>query len=854
MTGSQIQSPHVSTQLGHVHVAPPLFRLGAHVGVRPRQAVFAGDNSQRPMDIRTWDPGSSILSSQLQQCNQESTRSHGESSPRIGFRSSGRSQPCQLLKCGRSDSEIKLLRVPKDNRSQSPARPLNKRLRAGQAFQISDFRPGHVDDVTRRIHDDSRYSTRISTHCNNTSGLGFTKLFCRPKVLSRPLLVLRSKDSTGGLHKVYTSSDRDDEQVGIHESDGVSGRVFHGGKLVTCLGHVVYSGGLVDKSGVLYPPRQDGTSGKGGQVSRFHSGCLTNEIAGTSGQVGRCQVSHQASLLQNVVASQNLGKVSGETQFHSKSHIWWKDISQEGDRPSGASKATGKKGFQNNQVRGSRPSLVAPIHGALEWRSTDIGRPENLILQLDFRCIERRSRSSIGQICNLSSSHSKTKEMAHQREGAVRFSRGDARMGLQVSQEACQVLPTSWSRTGQYHCHSLDKQRYIKEQSSNGNVKGTVLDICNTRIQDHLCTHPGRAECDSRRSIKVRILAHPKQLCDQEVSGAITSGERLHKEAQFYLNSSLSTSSKPGKVSQMRSYVRFAIIMNTQPICPSEEFLIKYACFLARTLPLTSIWGYLHAIHVLHKWWSIDFNCSKSTCPKLHLILDGIGSAGIQPALRKKAAFGLKELLSLKGFCFQHSAGSLQRTAWVAIIVCFWACLRSDNVVPKTAKSFDPLRHICSSNMQRIPEGILVSLAKTKTRSSQKAKLKILLTRLDSLVDLCPVRAIDMLLASVPGLDSGPLFMFLSVDGAKLLLYRDLRMVINNWAKACGIDPRMYGSQSARSGSATTAYRGGVDYVGIRKLGDWLSNVFLSYIKTDVVDLLKIQMQMLNELTSQAVI
>ena len=494
---------------------------------------------------------------------------------------------------------------------------------------------------------------------------------------------------------------------------------------------------------------------------------------------------------------------------------------------------------------------MAPVHGSVEWRGANFGWSKNPGIQSDIRCVKHSSRSSVWPIGNLSSSHLQTAEMAHQRERAFCLSPSNPRVGIQLLQETCQIRPTTGSKAGQYHSNGMDKQGHFKEQDSHAYVEGTILDFSHKRVQNHLCSHPRQAECGGGRRVKVRVCAHPKHLCDQEGKSAITSRDRLHKEAQFYLNKSLSSTSKPGKISQMRSYVRFAIVMNAQPICPSEEFLIKYVCFLARTLPLSSISGYLHGVHVLHKWWSIDFDYSKSIFPKLHLILDGIGNAGIQPAGRKKAAFGLKELLSLKDFCFQSPPGSLERTAWTAVIVCFWACLRSDNVVPKAAHLFDPLRQICRSNMQRIPEGFLISLAKTKTRSTQKAKLKILLPSLDSLVVLCPVRSIDLLCASIPGLDNGPLFMFLEHDNIKPLLYRDLRLVIKNWAKSLGIDPRKYGSQSARSGSATTAYRAGVDEVGIRKLGDWLSDVFLSYVKQDVVDLLKIQMQMLEELSAQ---
>ena len=699
----------------------------------------------------------------------------------------------------------------------------------------------------------SRHSPCLQAYCDRTTRLGPSKLLCRPKVFSRPLLVFRSENSTRGLHQVYPSGGKDDASSRVQKIDGIPGRVFLGRIPGSGVEDVVHVGRTVDGFGVLHPFRQDGATSESGKVFRIHPGCPANEAFGSPGQIERRQVSHQASLFSNMASRQKVGKDSRETQFHGESHLWRQDFPQACDRPGGGSQASGQKGFQNNKASGGRSSLVAPVHGVLEWRSTNFGQAANHSLQPVIGCIGQGSRSCVRKKCNFSSSHSCADKMAHQRERTVCLSRGYPGVGIQFPQETSQVRFSSGGKARQYVSQGVDQQGYLQKQGSDDHAEGDILVISNTRVQGHLCSHSGQTECNSGRRLKVGVLAHPRQLHHQEVAGAISSRERLHKEAQFYMNKSLSGSSKPGKVSQMRSYVRFAIVMNAQPIYPSEEFLVKYVCFLARTLPLASIWGYLHAVQVLHRWWSIDLDYSQATCPRLHLILDGIGSAGVQPTLRKKAAFGLQELLSLKDFCFMTPSGSVERTAWAAIIVCFWACLRSDNVVPKTARLFDPMRQICNANMRRIPEGVLVSLAKTKTRSPQKAKLKILLPRLDSLVKLCPVRAIDSLFASIPGLDKGPLFMFLSVDGVKPLLYRDLRGVIRNWAKSLGVDPRRYGSQSARSGSATTAYRAGVDEVGIRKLGDWLSSVFLSYVKKDVVDLVKIQMQMLNELTSNAV-
>ena len=309
--------------------------------------------------------------------------------------------------------------------------------------------------------------------------------------------------------------------------------------------------------------------------------------------------------------------------------------------------------------------------------------------------------------------------------------------------------------------------------------------------------------------------------------------------------------SRDSTISKMRSYVRFAIVMHVHPLQPDELTLIQYVCFLARSMSLEIIRGYLNAVRILHSWFSLSFCWSKEVFPKLHVILAGVGRVGIPAANNKKTAFGAKELLSLQQYCSQFGPASVQLAAWTAIIVCFWGCLRSDNVVPKVATRFDPTRHVCRSNVERVEEGLVVSLEKSKTRPLHGSGLTVLLPQLDSFVELCPVRALNALWTVFPNNLNGPSFLY-SKDGCTTpLLYRNLRSVINNWASVNGIDIGTFGSQSARSGSATSAFRGGVDSMGIMRLGDWLSNTFLSYVRQDVSDLWKTQMLMLNELRSQ---
>ena len=444
--------------------------------------------------------------------------------------------------------------------------------------------------------------------------------------------------------------------------------------------------------------------------------------------------------------------------------------------------------------------------------------------------------------------------MAYQHQGAICIPNGNSSVGSNLHKETREVGVPVDCQVRQYIGSILDQQRDLQIQSRNDYTQRTVLEISDPKLQGFMFSHSGRQESHSRCSFQAAVPPHPTPVSHQGSSTTVNTRKALDHEAQFFLSSSMADSSRPTKISQMRSYLRFAVVMDTQPMCPSELFLIQYSCFLARSLPLPSIQGYLDAVRILHNWLGYSYDASDLSCPRLHMILAGIKNKGIPTKGQRKAAFGAEQLLSFKAYCYQFSKRSVQRAAWAAIIVCFWGCIRSDNVAPKSAKLFDSKRQICATNLQRILEGFLAILDRSKTSSSLGKALRVLLPQLDNLIDLCPVRAIDMLLLNFAGSNLGPLFQY-SKDGSVFpLLYKDIRGVIRDWAQKMGIKLSMYGTHSARSGGATTAYKSGVDEIGIMKLGSWLSNTFLSYVKQDVIDMMQIHMKMAKHMKKQTVL
>ena len=840
----------VPPEMGPLHPPTPLPSVGGVVERRLRSSLPTQHDSQRVMDFRTWKSSKAICPSKLHQC----TRPHTSAASELGTGAVGRpsssSQLGAICKCGGVNPQVPFSRNAANHRSQPTQGLISERLRSRSPLQVSNSRGGTVYDVPKLLHGDSRYKTCVQAYRHPPRGLGPAEFSSGRPVLPRSLSLLWSQNCARSIHSVFPSSSSDYEKSRIPQCNGLPRRVFCHRQLDSSVENLLPSDLCASSTGVLYPLGQGPSASEGKKVSGVHVRFSSDDCIRTTRQDGRRTQPDHTGFVFSLATDQSLATPHRQAELHGQGHLRRSHVPAKSYRSSSSTRQVSQQRVPSHKGSSSRSTLVAPIHGAVEWESInsrwteDLGQPTNL------RCIRQSSGGSVSPRGHLSSLKSTTNQVAHKCEGTVRLPCRDTRVGFHLPKETPQVHPTFRCPARQCDSSNMDQQRFVKEQTGNENPERVILALRNSGFSSNLLPHSRQEKCDSGRRVTFRISPNSTAVSSQTSTVSVGSRGSLDREAQFFLAHSLPSSSKQGKISQMRSFVRFAFVMGIQPWFPSELSLIQYACFLARTLPFPSIKGYLDAIRVLHHRFGFQFEWSASTCPKLHLVLSGISSKGLPSKHRQKQAFGASHLLSLRSFCYKFGLHSKQRAAWAAIIVCFWGCLRSDNVVPKSPRLFDPRRHLCVNNLVKIPEGLLCTLEITKTRSAHSQSLKVLLPNLDSLVDLCPVRAITFLLATCASVD-GPLFVYHKSGYVVPLLYEDLRDVIRNWALAAGLDPRCFGSHSARRGGATTAYRGGVTDVGIMKLGDWLSNTFLSYVKQDVVDLWDIQMRMLAQLTKE---
>ena len=76
--------------------------------------------------------------------------------------------------------------------------------------------------------------------------------------------------------------------------------------------------------------------------------------------------------------------------------------------------------------------------------------------------------------------------------------------------------------------------------------------------------------------------------------------EELMQEARVFKRKAYALSTQKTYISQLRRFLQFCLDFNCVPVTASQETLICYAAYLARSLSASSIPNYLNVVRLLH--------------------------------------------------------------------------------------------------------------------------------------------------------------------------------------------------------------------------------------------------------------
>lgn len=175
-----------------------------------------------------------------------------------------------------------------------------------------------------------------------------------------------------------------------------------------------------------------------------------------------------------------------------------------------------------------------------------------------------------------------------------------------------------------------------------------------------------------------------------------------------------------------------------------------------------------------------------------------------------------------------------EQVIWAAVLLMFFAMLRSSNLVPKSQDSFDSDKQLCKNDIILSPDVMVVIIRWSKVIQFAQREYHIpILPIADS--RLCPVYAVSRLLQLNRASKSKSLFVFPSKKSKFVqLTYGRVLSQLKRWIKAIGLDESQYSLHSLRRGSATLAFRCHIPGELIKTLGDWSSDAYLRYLDISV--------------------
>ena len=283
-------------------------------------------------------------------------------------------------------------------------------------------------------------------------------------------------------------------------------------------------------------------------------------------------------------------------------------------------------------------------------------------------------------------------------------------------------------------------------------------------------------------------------------------------------------------MSQTLSYLSFCVYYGYQPLPAAGPTLNRYAAFLARSLSASSIPAYLNAVRILH----LEHGLADSTKNNFHLAttLRGIKRAkGLTVSQKKPITPQI--LLALRNQLTWDDPW--HATFWAVCLVAFFGLLRKANLLCSGSTQFNPSKHLRRGDIVFFADWAIVINRSSKTIQFSQRILTIPLPRIAQ-HPLCPYTALKHAFHLVPAPLSGPAFVVPTSRGLIPLTYRQFDSMLKLLAAAINLDPSQVSGHSFRSGGATLAFQAQIPAELIKRLGDWQSDAYRSYIHIPVRD------------------
>ena len=294
----------------------------------------------------------------------------------------------------------------------------------------------------------------------------------------------------------------------------------------------------------------------------------------------------------------------------------------------------------------------------------------------------------------------------------------------------------------------------------------------------------------------------------------------------FYRGHTFAPSTTQTYIAQRQSFLQFCQKVSIPPVPLSQENLGRYIAYLSRRLTFSSVRQYLNAVRLMH------LNAGHSNPLENNWYVASI-LKGVKRVKGNKSEQKLPITLDILKMLVARldMSNSLDRVFWTVCIVAFYSFFRKSNLLVPNIASFDPSRHLCTSDVEFQSEGAVLTVRWSKVIQFRERTLRIPLPKLRNPL-FCPSTTLLGHCLTCPSVQ-GPTPLFRYVENGTPIALTQTKFV----SKLChsladlGFPADHYSGHSFRRGGAQFALQCGLPVELIKLQGDWNSNAYERYLQ-----------------------
>ncbi|XP_078660129.1 uncharacterized protein LOC144904857 [Branchiostoma floridae x Branchiostoma belcheri] len=336
---------------------------------------------------------------------------------------------------------------------------------------------------------------------------------------------------------------------------------------------------------------------------------------------------------------------------------------------------------------------------------------------------------------------------------------------------------------------------------------------------------------------QVRFPAENVDFTGQGDYGSGSAWLALEEDTKTTQQCAFALGTQANHKTQFQSYLGFCAFFKKPPFPATPHLLSCYAQFLSKSLksPAT-VSHYLSSVKLLHQYnghYDLDLHH-----PEVQLTLTGIKKTLCH---RPKEPHPVTIPFLLRTHTLLDLSRPRNATLWAAILLGFFGFLRKSNLVPPTAKSFDPNKHLCRQDILAAPEALVLRASWSKTIQANERELVVPVLAIPG-SPLCPVRAYLNMLHLNPAPAHAPAFILPPTTQRPLrpLTASTLDKEFNNIVLKQGLPSRHHTLHDLRRGGYTLAFEAGVPRELRQRHGDWRSDADLCYLRVSAEQRLRL--------------